>query len=796
MTMTMQNLSKLIDAMSMPSALADDTGRIVAHNHAFLGVCTGKDKVLNGKHLRDVLSPLETEAFDNHLNTLKGAANFVTTPGKGLIFKTIETETQLLFLCQGKLPQLEDQLLHFFRDQADQGFWDYDVQTDHFAASEAWRTMRGYDLDEKIGPMHSDWLNDVHPQDRERLKNVLRSQMDGDTKTLKFQYRRRHLKTNEWIWIYCRSQAIATGPNGRATRIVGTDTDITEVKLDENRLARLNNKIELAVESSGIGIWEFDLNTQRVFWDDRLLAMYGLPAGENDRPQTDWGSFIHPEDADEAIAYAEECALTQSDVKHDFRIIRVDGEIRHIRTMARFVDVAESETKLIGVNIDVTEDVMRAQELERARAQLEFESQHDALTGLANRRLMNETISKAMETHSKMCMMHIDLDYFKEINDTLGHAAGDAVLVHVANTLKQILTEALLICRLGGDEFSIIFAPAPSEERIKELGERVIDAFQHPYIFESNACPISLSIGAATGWDVETVYSHADIALYAAKNAGRSRFRAYTDRTGERATGLLRRRQDLADAIAEGKIECWYQPQFEATSHRLVGAEALARLRARNDVLWAPDEFLPLAEETGLLIEIEELMFNRVLADQSRWAKAGLCYPSISVNISQNRLAEKNLIERITKQLEPHHLLSLEVLETAFLDDPDAPTLQKLEELRALGFGIDLDDFGSGHASVVSMLAINPDKIKIDQRLTKDIAHSQSAAAILKAMVAIGRAQGVGIVLEGIETAEQLQACQDIDCDVLQGFALSAPITATEFGLMLEKRTRQRIGAP
>ena len=194
--------------------------------------------------------------------------------------------------------------------------------------------------------------------------------------------------------------------------------------------------------------------------------------------------------------------------------------------------------------------------------------------------------------------------------------------------------------------------------------------------------------------------------------------------------------------------------------------------------------------------EIEEYMFIRVLADQSKWAKDGLYYPRISVNNSKIRLSEKSQGERITKQVEPHHLLSLEILETAFLDSPDVPMQQRLQELRTLGFGIELDDFGTGHASVVSMLSLNPDKIKIDKQLTKDIATSQKALAILKALVAIVRAQDVGSVLEGIETNEQLLACGDIDCDVLQGFALSAPIEASEFALLLEERSRHRVGSP
>lgn len=798
-THQMYPFSNLITALDAPSAIADHSGCILSHNIGFAGHILHSYTSLVGKNLTEIWEDDQRLRLGDFLQAIKSSATeqmpdaIVSTL---LSAKALRNGDETLILCQSTTPQADDSLVHFFLKHVGHGFWNYDTKSHLFVVSDAWRTMRGIDPDEDINDPGRDWLKDIHPEDRLALKRFFEVKMLGETQSFFIQYRRRHLKTGNLIWFLCRATIISRDDAGVPLRIVGIDTDITEIKKDEEKLAQLNNKFELAIDASGIGIWEFDLNTTRVHWDDRMLEIYGLEPGQNDRSGDSWGNFIHLDDAEETIDYTETAALTRSEMKHDFRIVRPDGEVRHIRTMARYGGMSEAQTKLIGVNIDVTEDVQRALELECAHKQLEYDSRHDVLTGLANRRLLDETFEALIQDldGALLCMMHLDLDYFKEINDTLGHAAGDAVLVHVARTLERILCDKGLICRLGGDEFAVLFDHAPSQQTLHEIADHILGAFKAPLIYEGHACTFGVSIGSGKARDRETIFARADIALYAAKNAGRSCYRSFKLRAAAPVDGRLRRRQDLLDALANDKIECWYQPQFDAKSHAIVGAEALARLRRSDTTVWAPDEFLPLAQETGLLADIEELILQRVLADQTEWAKLGLRYPTVSVNLSQYRLADATLADQIGRQLKPHHSIALELLETAFLDETDGPAHAMLAALRGLGISLDLDDFGSGHASIVAMMVVKPERIKIDQRLTRHIATRAEDVVTLKALVSIARAHNIGVVLEGIETSEHLSAVNDIDCDVLQGYALSAPIPVNEFAALLDVTVRKAVG--
>lgn len=483
------------------------------------------------------------------------------------------------------------------------------------------------------------------------------------------QYRRRHVKTGDWIWLLFRATVVESAENGAPLRIVGTDTDISDIKKGEVELEQLNRKMQLAIGVSGIGIWEFDVATSKVHWDDRLLEIYGLEAGQNEKSGDFWERHLHPDDKAIAVAHADECARTKGDLLHDFRIVRPDGEIRHLRTMARYADLSATQTKLYGVNIDITADVMHAKELERARKQLEYDSRHDALTGLANRRYLDElmvALTDGADDARMICVMHLDLDHFKNINDTLGHGAGDAVLVHVAKTLKRLIGTAGMICRMGGDEFVVVFETPPSDADLERAADAIIAALRVPFMYQGSACNFGVSIGAAIGAARRTleacVFAKADVALYAAKNAGKSCFRLYCDRSGSHATGFIKRRQDILDAIASGGIECWYQPQFDPQTLSLIGAEALVRLRNADLGVLQPADFLPLADEAGLLPQVEERVTDCVLRDQSRWSAAGLVFPRVSVNVSLGRLGDRSLIDQIGAGIKPHHNIALELL--------------------------------------------------------------------------------------------------------------------------------------
>lgn len=303
---------------------------------------------------------------------------------------------------------------------------------------------------------------------------------------------------------------------------------------DNKQLQELADKLQLAVEASRMGVWEFDGATGRVLWDDRMLEIYGITDGLNERPDDFWESHIHPEDLEATRAYSDECYARNADFNRDYRIIRDDGTVRHIRSLARNVTTPDKSFKLIGVNIDVTEDYLRAEALETAQRQLKHEARHDALTGLGNRRRLDEMKSALFNRLSDTdtySVMHLDLDHFKQVNDTLGHLAGDHVLQQLAQVLVRAIGTSGTSFRVGGDEFVVLFEMAPSEQTMMGLCDALIEEFSAPMSYAGEDCTVGVSIGYAFGHgrpnNPSDVFVNADAALYDAKNAGRSSYRAY-----------------------------------------------------------------------------------------------------------------------------------------------------------------------------------------------------------------------------------------------------------------------------
>lgn len=790
--------SEFVASFETPTALCNTRGNILIHNAVFATHLGRASTSLVEVNLGEFWEPTKHDALAEYLDRSceldQHKPNIFCSK---LSLQWVRVQGRDLILAQGVSSDKDRNSVSLLFSHDDQGYWEFDVSKDVFAVNNAWRRLLGLDLTDKTEYAGDEWLADVHPIDAGALTESITAQMRGERNSVSVQYRRRHKKTSEWVWLLCRATIAERDENGAARRIVGTETDISNIKNNESELEQLNRKIQLAIEASGIGIWEFDTEKSSVHWDDRLLEIYGLEPGTNDRSGDFWEQRLHPDDKDATVAHAEKCAWTKADLVCDFRILRPSGEVRHVRTMARYADLSGTQTKLFGVNIDITEDVKRAEELESARKQLEYDSRHDALTGLANRRLLDETVQSLLDANGpdyEFSVMHLDLDHFKEINDSLGHAAGDAVLVHVGDSLRRIAGDAGLIVRFGGDEFAILLKGLPSARSIEVLSQKIISEFKKPFKYSGHLCQFGTSIGAAKGQakgpNEPSVFKKADIALYAAKNAGRSCFRLYSDRMNSQKTSLLHRRKDVLEMIEKDWIECWYQPQFDAKTGGLVGAEALARLRHPTTGLLGPNDFLPLAKKHGLMSQFEDRILECVLSDQDNWTSLGICYPKVAINISKDHLTGTGLIAQITRNLRKHHSISLELLETAFLDELDTQTNLNLDWLREHGISIELDDFGSGHASIIALSTVRPDGIKIDQRLLADIPTSVEARLILSALVSIARARKLRVVLEGVETAEHLATVKEIDCDVLQGYALCLPLSADSFGSMLRQHSK------
>lgn len=533
----LEQASAVLDYLSEPAAVVDPSYRIYRCNAAFeaaLGAVAGG---LAGQRLPaiDTRTLAQAETYDlagtkSHIFQLGSPSDPLTTSASPLVID----DAHVGYLCQASPRAMtRETSMKYLLENLDQGIWDYDTRRMMLTVSDAWRRMRGVGLGEDINATDNAWLDYVHPEERDLLREAFKDQTRGRIDQIDLQYRCRHAD-GHWVWILCRSAVSERDDNGLPLRIVGTDTDITQLKKTKLSVQHLQRKLQLALKASGIGVWEFNSVQNKLHWDDRMLEIYGLTDGQNERPVTTWEDHLHPDDFQETMAYSDKCNLEGNPFQRDYRIVRPDGAVRHVRSLASQDITDGEEARLIGVNIDVTDHYARARELEIAKAQLEYDSRHDALTGLANRRLLDETteqLSKTLVQGHTYAVLHLDLDHFKKVNDTFGHAAGDAVLISVANDLRGIVGESGLVCRIGGDEFAVLYQTAPQDTVLTEVCQNIVSALGRPIPFETHSCHIGVSIGCAIGRgptpNVSRIFINADAALYAAKQAGRNCFRLH-----------------------------------------------------------------------------------------------------------------------------------------------------------------------------------------------------------------------------------------------------------------------------
>ncbi|WP_300034685.1 EAL domain-containing protein [uncultured Roseobacter sp.] len=549
------------------------------------------------------------------------------------------------------------------------------------------------------------------------------------------------------------------------------------------------------MEAAGMGRWEYDVGAKYAFWDDQLLEIFHMPKGKNIVDADAWSQTIHPEDREAVTRLSEQCLAEERDIATDYRMLRPDGSVRYIRTRGKYVKSSDHGARYFGVNFDVTSDYEHAQQLEAARAQLEHDSRHDALTGMANRRYLDDVFTELINSESKhrdrIAVLHFDIDHFKQINDTLGHDAGDATLKHAAALLQDNLPDNALVARVGGDEFVALVPDAPTDDVLREIAKRIISEMARPYFYESQQCNIGTSIGIAVSRSRSSLgnslFIDADIALYQAKKAGRGRCRFFDRAMREEA----KRRKNSFDALLagfdQGEITCHYQPQFDARTLEVSGLEALVRWESSEFGLLMPDEFLGMAEDMGLVAQFDELVLQKALSDMTSWEEKGVGVPRISVNVSAHRLNDPSLGNRIKSLNIPRGRVSFELLESAFLDSKNDVIENNLRLIDEMGIDVEIDDFGSGHASIVSLLEIAPKKLKIDRLLIQPVVRSERQRALVETIIQIGRMLDIEVVAEGVETPDHVSILQTLGCGYLQGYALAYPMNAAKTATFLSE---------
>ncbi len=594
--------------------------------------------------------------------------------------------------------------------------------------------------------------------------------------------------------------------------------NLRALKSREAELRRLSRRLGLALESSQVGVFELDLETRELLWDDRVNGLYGLPQDGGRRTYENWRDALHPDDLRRAEEeYRLACEVTGR-YHSDYRIITPAGIVRNIRAIGTVYKDVGSTPKMVGVNWDVSGDVAlnenlkranrlseaRNAELEAAKAAIEHNALHDSLTGLPNRRYLDDVLKTRAEHAGRngntLALLHIDLDRFKQINDTLGHAAGDAMLVHAAETLRLNAGLQDFVARIGGDEFVVVATVKGDDASLAELAERIITKMYQPLIYEGHECRCGVSVGIATEAggepDPNRLLINADIALYRAKSRGRNRYEFFTSALQAEVIRTKRVADEILHGLEADEFLPWYQPQFNATTLEIAGVEALARWRHPTEGILAPAHFLDVAEELNVVPAIDRIVLEQALRDFADWEKLGLGVPKIAVNVSARRLQDEQLIESLKHlDFEPERL-AFELVESIFLDETDDMVRWNADQIKELGIDIEIDDFGTGYASIVSLMKLKPKRLKIDRQLVGPIVSSTQQRRLVQSIVDIGRSLGIEVVGEGVETMEHAAILRDLGCSLLQGYAFAAPMSADAFGRFVKERSWMPQGKP
>jgi diguanylate cyclase (GGDEF)-like protein/PAS domain S-box-containing protein len=439
---------------------------------------------------------------------------------------------------------------------------------------------------------------------------------------------------------------------------------------------------------------------------------------------------------------------------------------------------------------DITE---RRQAQDRAR----HFAYHDPLTGLPNRLLFRDrlasSLAQAERAGEHLGVIFIDVDHFKEVNDTLGHEVGDALLQGVAERLSSVVRVGDAVARQGGDEFMVLLPRLVVDAESVAIAERLVLAMREPFRLGIHEVRVSASIGVSVyprdGRDAESLVRHADLAMYQSKQRGRDAFTLFDEALNERATSVLEMRPRLERAMERDELAIHYQPQIDARSAKVVGFEALLRWKS-TELGWIPPAtFIPVAEETGLMGQLGHWVLFTVCTQVKSWCDAGIDVPRVSVNASTKQLADRAFVEMVRRTLETTGVdpkrIELEVTEGLAVKDPEG-TRRILDELKSLGLRVALDDFGTGTSSLSNLRRFPFDRLKMHRDLHHGLVDSRADQAMVQSVVSLADSLGIEVVASGVETTDQLRLLCEMGCDVLQGFGLARPMPSDDVARFLK----------
>ncbi|WP_034817253.1 EAL domain-containing protein [Ensifer sp. BR816] len=799
-----QELEVILDAVPQPIIIKDELSRFRFLNDAACALVGRARSDLIGRTDCDILPAAEADriremdkqvleageelSFEEDITVADGTVKSLVTQKRRVDLARGGSKERLLVVtildvtaCRKAEAELRASEEHYrsLIELHPQVPWTADRSGEVLELGPRWKEITGFEATDALG---TERAKAVHPDDLETVERLWsRSLSTGDPLDIEFR-----LATADGGYRWFRSRAAARkARDGTIVRWYGILEDVDDRRRALEAAKESEARFRAIADDAPVMIWVTDESGAATYHSRLWLETTGQTAEQS--RGLGWADAVHPDHRQKVEAGFDAAMRVRKPVQVEYRLRRSDG------SWAWVIDLGQprfaSDERLlgyVGIALDITDRRNAEEERLLAQKQMHHMARHDALTGLPNRQFLREEFERFsgnIVPGTKMAILCLDLDGFKAINDAYGRASGDLLLRRVAERLRNCVKQSDILCRLGGDEFVVLRTGIKSNDEARNLAQQLIDVVEVPYELPGTHVDLGVFVGLAAapkgGHSVDELIQAADIALDQAKAGGRGTYVEYESGMDEHLQAKQQMKVLLRRALANAELEVHYQPLVNLHTGRISTCEALVRWKHPERGPVSPAEFIPVAEETGLIVPLGEWILREACTEAAKWP----AHLGVAVNLSPLQFRNRQLASSVRDILSAASLdasrLQLEITESVLLDESDG-NLHALQEIRRLGVKIALDDFGTGFSSLSYLRTFPFDKIKVDRSFIFDLPAGKESLAILRAVAGIGRTLGITTTVEGVETADQLEIIKAEGFDEAQGYLFARPLPAAQ----------------